>query len=66
MIGTIKEGVKANIYAKPDPDAMIICQLNGGTRVEVDARQDLGKFYIVCTSMGVEGFCMKKYIAIER
>lgn len=66
MIGIVKEGMIANVYAEPNTDAVIICQIAGGNRVEVDFRQDLGKFCIVCTAMGVEGFCMKKHITVEK
>lgn len=66
MIGVVKEGIVANVYAEPNVDSMIICQIAGGNRVEVDLRQDIGKFCQIYTSMGVEGFCMRKYIIVER
>lgn len=66
MIGTIKQGMDANVYAEPNINSMIECVLPGGTRVEVDYRQDLGKFCIIYTSMGLKGFCMKKHVVIER
>ena len=66
MIGIVKEGIVANVYAEPRTDSVIVCQIAGGNRIEVEPRQDLGKFYPICTSMGVEGFCMRKHITIER
>lgn len=66
MICTIKEGNDVNLYAAPDTDAMIICRIPAGTRVEVDLRRDLGKFCVVYTSMGAEGFCMRKHIKVEQ
>lgn len=66
MIVTVREGVDANIYAKPDTDSIILCRVPSGTRLEADLRRDLGKFCIVCTSMGVEGFCMRKHIKVEQ
>ncbi len=66
MTGTIKEGVDANVYAEPDTNSIILYRIPSGTRVEADFRQDLGKFCIVCTAIGVQGFCMKKHIKVER
>lgn len=66
MIGIVKEGNDANVYAEPNTDAIILCRIPSGTCVEVDFRQDLGKFCIVCTAMGIEGFCMKKHITVEK
>lgn len=66
MTGTIKEGVEANVYAEPYTDSVILYRIPAGTRVEADFRQDLGKFCIVCTAIGVQGFCMKKHIKLEQ
>jgi len=66
MIATIREGNDANLYSEPNTDSIIVYRIPAGSRVEVDLRKDLGKFCIVCTPMGVEGFCMRKHIKVEQ
>ena len=65
MIGVIKEGINANVYSEPNADAIVLCVIPSDTLVEVDFRQDLGKFCVVYTSMGIKGFCMKKNIVVK-
>lgn len=66
MIATIKDGKDVNLYSEPNTDSFILCRIPAGSRVEADLRKDLGKFCIVCTPMGIEGFCMRKHIAVEQ
>ena len=65
MFGIVKESIGVNVYAEPRHDAIVLCRVPTGTRLEVDFRQDIGKFCAVCTSTGIEGFCMKKHITVE-
>lgn len=52
-----------NVRAMPNPTAEIVCVLECGTEVMVDDEKSTEDFYSVCTEAGIEGFCMKKFIA---
>lgn len=56
---------KLNVRAKAEKDAEVLCILDRDAEVIVDLDNSTSEFYKVCTSAGVEGYCMKKYIAIK-
>lgn len=57
-----------NLYLREEPEARgkVLSILPALTEVEVDMDNSTNDFYKICTSTGVRGFCMKKYIAIRR
>ena len=64
-IGVVSDCVKLNVRKAPNPNSEIVCELNSGTEVEIDEINSTNDYYKVSTVFGVEGFCMKKYIAIK-
>lgn len=56
---------KLNVREKPTTESDAISTIKCGTEVEVDEDGSTYDFYKVCLVSGVEGFCMKKFIAIQ-
>ena len=65
MIGLVTSKT-VEVYSEPRGDADVIGHIAEGNLVEVDDDLIVGKFYKICTAMGLEGYCKKKYISIEK
>lgn len=67
--GVVTDCLKLNIRKTPVEDptgANIIGTIECLTEVMIDMGESTDKFYKVCTAAGLEGFCMKKYIAVRQ
>ena len=56
---------KLNVRSKADKNAAVLCILSDDAEVIIDLENSTNEFYKVCTSAGVEGYCMKNFIAIK-
>lgn len=56
---------KLNVREKPDGTATVLTVIPVDSEVMVDLDGSTGDFYKVCTAVGIEGFCMKQYLAIR-
>ncbi len=68
-IGIVVNCQKLNVRRCPriDPNpASVVAVLNALTEVEIDAKKSTDDFYKIFTVVGVEGFCLKKFIAIRQ
>lgn len=63
-IGTVVDCTSLNVRENPSITANVICTITNGTTVMVEETQSTEEFYKICTEIGEEGFCMKKYIRI--
>ena len=52
--------VRSEASADSEPLGIIKC----GTKVQIYETDSTRDFYSVCTETGLEGFCMKKFIAV--
>lgn len=54
-------------YMSEQPDAASepIMKLNAGSEVMVDLDNSTEDYYKVCTAVGVEGYCLKRYIKLN-
>lgn len=64
--GVVTECVRLNIRKTPAPDGEIVAVVDLLTDVVVDLENSTDDFYKISTATGVDGFCMKKYIALRR
>ena len=64
VIGKVEGCKKLNVRKEPDTEADVVCVVPEGTEVIVDEEESTVDFYKVCTSAGIEGFCMKKFISV--
>ncbi len=66
VIGIVTDCLKLNLHQEPDPDTAVVTVIPALAEVAVDMEASTDNFYKVCTAAGIEGFCMRKYIAIQK
>lgn len=66
IIGVVVNCLELNVRELPSKDAKIICVIKCLTEVVVDEDESTDDFYKVYLESGVEGYCMKKFIAIRK
>ena len=64
-IGTVVNCPRLRVRATASTNADVLCEIESGSEVTIDKAKSTKDFYAVCTSAGVEGFCMKKFIAVK-
>ena len=64
VYGVIHNCAKLNVRKAPSADAEIVCVLDEGTEVRIDEDQSTDEWCNVTHASGIEGFCMKQYIAV--
>lgn len=64
LFGSVVLCEKLNIRKTPSINGEIVQTIACGTNVVIDEDNSTNDFYKICTAAGVEGFCVKKYIAI--
>lgn len=65
IIGIVANCEKLNIRLRPSMEATTICQCHEGDELMIDLPQSTDNWFSVCTSIGIEGFCMKEFIEIK-
>ncbi len=66
VFGVITDCLKLNVRKEPKIDADVLTIIPALSKVQVDTGDSTDEFYKVCTETGIEGFCMKKYVALQR
>ena len=66
IIGKVVDCAKLRVRESASTDADIICEIAAGAEVTIDEVNSTNDFYKVCTAAGAEGFCMKKFIEINK
>lgn len=56
---------KLNVREEPSLDSTIVCEVNSQTELMIDESESTDDFYKVFTASGIEGFCMKEFIAVQ-
>ena len=56
---------KLNVRKHPSIEAEIEAEIIKSTEVSIDESQSTDKFYKICTSAGIEGYCMKQFIELK-
>ena len=64
-IGVVTNCPRLRVRAAASTNAEVLCEIEIGSEVTIDKTKSTKEFYAVCTSAGVEGFCMKKFIKIK-
>lgn len=63
-VGIVTKCMKLNVRKEPNTNAEVITTLVLDTCVTIDEAASTEEFYKVYTGAGIEGFCMKKFIAL--
>ena len=64
VTGIVVNCERLNVRRDPQRDAPIVCVINKNTEVMIDESGSTRHFYKICTASGIEGFCVRDYIAI--
>lgn len=64
IIGVVTDCLKLNVRARPDAKAMILGVITAATELIITEEEPAKDFYKICTSAGLEGYCMKKFVTI--
>lgn len=65
LTGIVADCRKLNVRKAPDKNAPIICTIPVGSEVEILVDESTDEFYRIYTASGLEGFCMRDYIAVN-
>lgn len=63
--GVVVDCNSLNVRAMPDRKADVVSILMNGDEVQVNVTDSYDEWYHVFTATGLDGFCMKKYIAVK-
>lgn len=64
-IGKVYGCKRLNVREQPSPSAEIVSEITEGIEVMIDEKASNALFYKICTEHGIEGYCMKKFIAVR-
>lgn len=53
---------RLNIRSAPNVYAEILAVVAEGTALELNLKESTDDWFYVCTPVGIEGFCMKRYV----
>lgn len=65
-VGVVTDCMKLYVRKEPAAGAEVLTVIDRFSKVMIDMDASADEFYKVCTASGVEGFCMKKYIAPQK
>ena len=65
IIGIVDDCDRLNVRAKPDKDSAVLCVIDKTAVLDIDINNSTDEFYKVVTSVGIEGYCMKRFIVIQ-
>lgn len=64
-IGHVK-AKRLNIRKEPSIETGIICVVESGSELMIEKEGSTKEWLKVCTASGFEGYCMKKFVTIEK
>ena len=66
VIGVVTDCLKLNIREKPTKDSRVVTVVTCLDELKIDMCDSNDDWYAVCTATGIEGFCMKKFVAVRQ
>lgn len=63
-IGIVVDCKKLRVRKLPNAISETLCEIPASSTVKIDLEKSTVGFYKVCTEAGIEGYCMKQYIAV--
>lgn len=64
VTGIVTDCVRLNVREDPNSKATILGTITVDTELIVNKEESTEDYYKICTSVGLEGYCMKKFITI--
>ena len=65
VIGVVVNCLSLNIRENASADSKAIAEAKALDELKIDTNKSTDDWYAVCTVAGIEGFCMKKFVAIR-
>lgn len=62
--GVVFNCVKLNVREKPVAGSRVVTIIDAGSELTVTNDDSFGNFYKICTTSGVEGYCIKDYVRL--
>lgn len=66
VTGVVTDCLRVAVYKEPRANSGIVKVVTALTRVTVDLEKSTDGFYRISTSKGIQGYCIKKFIAVRR
>ena len=66
IIGVVTDCLKLNIRKEPNKDSDVVVIVTCLEELKIDPDTSTDDWYAVCTVTGIEGFCMKKFVAVRQ
>lgn len=66
LFGVVTDCLKLNIREEPDKDSDVMTVVTCLEELMIDMEKSTDDWYAVCTVSGLEGFCMKKFVAVRQ
>lgn len=66
VTGVVTDCVKLNIRKKPNINAEVLCEVVALSELVINLDKSNDNWLSVCTESGVNGFCMKKYVIVNK
>ncbi len=66
VIGVVTDCLKLNIRKEPNKDSDVVVVVTCLDELKIDPDNSTDEWYAVCTVTGIEGFCMKKFVAVRQ
>lgn len=64
ITGVVTDCLKLNVRERPNTTAAILGVITAATELIIIEEESTADFYKICTSAGLEGYCMKKFVTI--
>ena len=65
VIGVVTDCLKLNIRKEPNKNSDPVCVIDALSELVIDLKASTFNWFKVETKDGVEGFCMKKFVAVR-
>lgn len=60
--GTVVNCAKLNVRVAPDITSEVVGVLDAMSEIEINVAKSTDEWFHVCTAIGIEGYCMRKFI----
>lgn len=66
VFGVVTDCLRLNIREEPAKNSAVVTIVTCLDELKIDLDNSTDDWYAVCTASGVEGFCMKKFVAVRQ
>lgn len=66
VTGVVANCSKLNVRSKPAVDAEVVTILDIKSEVKIDMARSNSEWFKITTAAGVEGYCMRKFVVVNR